>query len=218
MKPAAFIFDLDGTLINTHLTDFEIHREMLAHLGFTLTPEIYSSFFGNIREEFVKKVLARVKCSTSVEAYLKTYEPRLEQAVAERDDLLVDGAEEFCQSLFLAGIPMMIVTSSPRSMVEQVKVIQKLRPLMQGIITADDVQNHKPDPEPYLMAINTLQEKNIFVFEDSMPGILAASNANLQFAVHKHHANVHARKTAETLNGYQFAFDNYNDKSIQSLI
>lgn len=219
MKPNAFIFDLDGTLINTHLIDFDIHREMLAHLGYILTPEVYASNFGNTREVFTQKMLHLAGSDLDPKKYLEEYSPRLEKGVREREDILVEAATDLCQELFLKGTPMAIVTSSPRSMVENVKALQKIKLFMQFIITSDDVQNHKPDPEPYLMAKEKMGEnQNIFVFEDSMPGILAVNAARLPFAVHEHHANQMTRKTAKTLEEFQFIFKDYADPQIKELL
>ena len=214
----AFLFDLDGTLINTQSVDFLIHRELLGAFGYELTQSTYASVFGQTRPEMIKNLLHGAGDPCNLETYMEHYVPRLESDLRTHSTLLVTGAVELCKSFYIHGIPIALVTSSPRSVLAHITNLEPLLPLFSTTITADDVTNRKPHPEPFLKASSTLDVMHPFIFEDSLPGILAANRAGIPFATHRHSANTSALNIAQTLPRFQFAFDDYNAPQIQEFL
>ena len=51
---------------------------------------------------------------------------------------------------------MAVVSSGPRAMVEQFLQQTNLRHLFEVMVCAEDVMNHKPHPEPFLIAAQKL--------------------------------------------------------------
>lgn len=218
MSYDAFIFDLDGTIINTQNVDFIIHRDLLASFGYDLNPQVYASTFGMTREKMVEALLTHVSSGPSVTQYMQTYVPKLEESLQERLDLLVPGVDELCQQIYLSGIPLALVTSSPKSVLSRIACIKRLLPLFAVTVTADDIERHKPNPDPYQKTTSALKASNAFVFEDSLPGALSANRANLPFAIHKHAANTHAARIAITMKHFDFIFEDYHDPRIANLL
>lgn len=74
-----------------------------------------------------------------------------------------------------------VVSSSPRRVIERVLKIEKIAHYFQFIIAHEDCQKHKPDPMPYLKALEhaKVAPAQAVVVEDSMSGIQAAKNANI---------------------------------------
>ena len=72
-------------------------------------------------------------------------------------------------------MPIGLVTSSPRRWVNEIARHNDLSDF-RVVITADDVANTKPHPEPYLRAVAELETspQQCVVFEDSRPGLSAA--------------------------------------------
>lgn len=218
MKYDAFLFDLDGTLINTQIVDYVIHRDLLAELGYDLQINTYAAVFGQTRSNMIEGLLRHVQKPPSTEEYSARYVPRLEEAVKEGMDLLVLHADAFLHAAHLRGIPLALVTSSPRSVLQHIAAIEGLLPLFHTVITRDDITNPKPHPEPFLKAAEKLSARNPFIFEDSLPGGLSANRAGLPFAVHKHAANHSAARVMETMEHVQFEFDDYADPRIQAFL
>jgi HAD superfamily hydrolase (TIGR01509 family) len=218
MKYDAFLFDLDGTLINTQIVDYVIHRDLLAELGYELQINTYAAVFGHTRPAMIQGLLRHVKEPISVEEYSARYVPRLEESVRERSDLLVLHADAFLHAAHLRNIPLALVTSSPRNVLQHIAAIEHLLPLFRVVITKDDVTNPKPHPEPFLKAAEKLGAKNPFIFEDSLPGGLSANRAGFPFAIHKHAANHSAARVMETMEHIQFEFDDYANPQVQALL
>lgn len=88
----------------------------------------------------------------------------------------IDGVRSVLRSLADAGIPSMLVTTSPRPMAEN--VMRQAEGLLAGYVCGDDPFAHKPDPAPYLGAAAALglgagDMPMCVVIEDSSVGIQA---------------------------------------------
>jgi HAD superfamily hydrolase (TIGR01509 family) len=88
------------------------------------------------------------------------------------------GALDLLHELGAAGIPLALVTSSVRVHVEVVLAQLPVHPFHHHV-TADDVRNLKPHPEPYLTAMSLLgvTPESTVVLEDSPAGVAAAEAA-----------------------------------------
>lgn len=77
------------------------------------------------------------------------------------------------------GYPVALVTGSIRQTVQQVLSSLNLIDAFQFIVSADDVTNGKPSPEPYFKAVQCLGASYCFVLENAPMGIKSAKAANL---------------------------------------
>jgi HAD superfamily hydrolase (TIGR01509 family) len=88
------------------------------------------------------------------------------------------GAIELINSLRSHGVKTALVSASPRVIVDAVldNIGHNLFPFS---LSGDDVQNTKPDPEGYLKAARMCESniENCLVFEDSLPGMQAATSS-----------------------------------------
>ena len=88
------------------------------------------------------------------------------------------GVLDLLDALVAADVPLALVTSSVRVHVEVVLAPLPLQPFAHHV-TADDVSNLKPHPEPYLSALDLLgaSATRSVVLEDSPTGVAAAEAA-----------------------------------------
>jgi HAD superfamily hydrolase (TIGR01509 family) len=88
------------------------------------------------------------------------------------------GAVELVNSLRSHGVKTALVSASPRVIVDAVldNIGHNLFPFS---LSGDDVLNTKPDPEGYLKAARMCESniENCLVFEDSLPGMQAATTS-----------------------------------------
>ena len=95
---------------------------------------------------------------------------------------LKTGVFRLINELMEQNIRQFIVTSSSKIQVNTLMDIlfRDIKPF-EFFITSEDVNLHKPDPLPYLKAINLsgINKNNSIVFEDSIPGVLSALSAKL---------------------------------------
>tara|TARA_Y100001968_G_scaffold328578_1_gene376032 strand:- start:1417 stop:2163 length:747 start_codon:yes stop_codon:yes gene_type:complete len=93
------------------------------------------------------------------------------------------GVVRLIEELSNSGVEQFIVTTSGRGSLEpflNTSLLSQLN-LFSGIITYEDVCNHKPFPDAYQLAIKLSKKsnKNCIAIEDSMIGVEAARAANL---------------------------------------
>lgn len=176
----AFIFDMDGTLVdNMHyhdlawqatLKDFGIDLPLddVMKKAYGINVEALERFFG-----FAPSAEMVTDFSFKKEnLYRKIYTPYLKQ---------INGMIEFLESARLEKIPMAIATGSAWRNTNLVVDTLNIRHYFKTIITAEQVKHGKPNPESFLEAASRLNvsPKNCMVFEDVPNGARAALNANM---------------------------------------
>lgn len=169
----AFLFDLDGTLIDSEAAHKSAEVETLAAFGYDFSEEDLFEFTGVP----YRAMLARIAPELGVEEFLAAHKGRLLALVGDRIVRFTD--VDACLARFARG-PMAIVTSSPRWYVEAVlEAFPILRAAFRSYVCADDVTTGKPDPEPYLLAASRIgvDPSASTAVEDSANGIASAKAA-----------------------------------------
>ena len=167
---AAFLFDMDGTLVNSMAVVDRVWRAWAARHGIDTDP-LMAALHGVKAIETIRR-FAPVGVDAEAETEALTQ--------AEIDD--VEGLVEIGgAAAFLAGIPAgrwALVTSAPRAL-----ALRRLQatgiPLPQIVITAEDVAHGKPAPDCFLAAAAQLGVDigDCLVWEDSPAGLAAADAA-----------------------------------------
>ena len=80
------------------------------------------------------------------------------------------------------GMKTAIATSNSRQLTEQILKVHRLLDDFDAIVTADEVEKGKPDPQIYLQAAEKsgIWPRDCLVFEDVTMGILAGKRAGMQ--------------------------------------
>ena len=104
---------------------------------------------------------------------------RMLELINRTDVPVVPGAAEFVRSLQKGGVPMAVATSATPENARLSLSRAKMEGIFDIVITAADVANGKPDPEPYLKAAERLgvSATTCLVIEDSVSGIRSAKSA-----------------------------------------
>ena len=170
------LFDLDGTLINSNDVIIKCLRETTKkYVKRDLSNEELNSILGKplkeqfslIHNEFVEEM---VKC------YRELYKKH-------RDDLTkeFEGIKEMLDKLKEMGYTMGIVTSKGTSGIEHALTKFNMHKYFDVTISADDVENHKPHPEPILKALKALNGdvNETILIGDSLSDILCGKNAGI---------------------------------------
>jgi HAD superfamily hydrolase (TIGR01509 family) len=172
----AALFDLDGVVFDTEpqYTIFwgaqcrEFHPEHpgLEHeiKGQTLV-QIYDAWFSGELQEKQAVITER----------LNLYEQQM-------DYIYVPGFEDYVKKLRTQGVKTAVVTSSNRIKMEAVyQRHPEFKGLFDAILTSEDFERSKPDPDCYLKAANRLGSsvKDSVVFEDSFNGLKSGKAAGM---------------------------------------
>ena len=176
INKTAFLFDLDGVIIDTE-PQYDIFWKATAEkyrLGIenfekiikgTILPNILSRYFSHLSEETQQEIAV---ANQSFEL--------------EMDIVPVTGALAFLEDAKKAGIPMGLVTSSDDRKIEHAFNRLPVRQYFDTVVSADRITRGKPDPMCYLLAAQDLgvSPENCYVFEDSFNGIKSGNAAGMK--------------------------------------
>ncbi len=213
----AFLFDLNGTMINDMKFHIEAWHNQITTLGANLTLEetknhCYGKNSDLLERVFPNRFTAKEMNEIALEkenAYQKAYLPHLK---------LIDGLQKFLEEAKKQNIKMAIGSAAIMYNIDFVLDNLKIRHYFDAIISADDVINSKPDGETYIKCAKALgvQPYECIVFEDVPKGVESATKADMLCVVIE---GIHHSK--DEFKGFDniicFA-PNYKELEIKSLV
>ncbi len=174
----AIFFDLDNVLVFSEVVHFVSWQKVMEQIG--LDPNLldFQSLIGIsdstqaviLKEKFDIQLDATTIWQMKRAAFFKLI-PQGFSSPAGRKTFLTT-----CQQ-YITGV----VSSSGTQVIQEVLDVEKIVPYFDFIIGHEDCIRHKPDPLPYLLALEKAQIKpnQALVIEDSPAGIQAALKANI---------------------------------------
>jgi len=150
--PAAVLFDLDGTLVDTYRLYLECYRRALApYLGYPPRDNEIVSRRPSSERRFLEEWIGVEHTAACHAAMLEHYRA-LHGALGEG---LYDGVREMLAALRAGGLRLGIVTGKGRTAWETTERALELGSF-EVVVTDDDVRRPKPDPEGVLAALRAL--------------------------------------------------------------
>lgn len=209
------IFDLDGTLIDSNGVNNELDIELARWLGENKSAEeilterdniFKSNNVGDIYLNYCEYLKTKYKSNLSKEEILQ-FRRNLSKEVSKHIKYKPD-ADEMIKYLKSQNIKIALGTVSRRETIniyinenEHIKDKCNLQEYFDFIITKDDVTLKKPNPEVYNKIIKKFKIDDLsrcVVIEDSLTGIFAAKNANLNvIAIYDKYADKDREKINE---------------------
>jgi beta-phosphoglucomutase len=175
----ALLFDLDGTLTDTDHLHLEAFRILLRDFGRTITLEHYKArIMGHANEEIWPELFPDEPAGRRIEL-----SDRKEQLFRDQLESLTPtpGVLAVLDWADANGVPYAVVTNAPRANAEMMLHGLGLDRRMTELVIGDELERAKPDPLPYRTGLQRLgaQPARALAFEDSLPGIRAASGAGI---------------------------------------
>lgn len=192
--PAAVLWDMDGTLVDSEkLWDVALY-EAAEWLGGTLSATQRSLLVGSNMDSTVSYLLEITGRAGTTGEIEQTAQWIRDRAASLFDDELPwrPGAREALAAVRGAGIPSALVTSTDRSLAE-LALNTIGRDFFDVTVCGDEVGGlNKPDPKPYLLAAELLGVDPIecVAVEDSPPGVSSAVAAGCVVLVVPHDVSV----------------------------
>ncbi|HEV8286038.1 MAG TPA: HAD family phosphatase [Chitinophagaceae bacterium] len=208
----AFLFDLNGTMINDmpyHITAW--HR-ILNKLGANISlermkEECYGKNHELLERIFPRRFSEEEKNKMSLEKekqYQQEFKPYLK---------LIDGLEEFLKNAHDAGIKLGIGSAAILFNIDFVLDGLGMRKYFDAIVSADDVTNSKPDPETWLKCAEKLKlhPRDCLVFEDTPKGAESALSAGMKLIII---TNLHKKEEFSNYGNVIGFIDDYNSITV----
>ena len=194
----AFIFDLDGTLVETELLKAKAYAAVSQDLLGLSAPDdraidVYRRIVGATDETAARAMVKELGLSSKLPGDPDAQWRELSRLQTERyrsefatDDGLRSVAYrhsiELLKTQAASGMLVALATSSFTEQAGRVTEVLGIRPELDALVGRDQVTNGKPDPEIYLKTAETLGvgPDEVVVVEDSATGLEAAVRAEMR--------------------------------------
>ena len=189
-KILAVGWDTDGIIVNTEPLHLEAFNKALDISGFyPVSKEIYFKDYisyddKNFFENYLKNI-GKSPSKQEIENLCTKKSVLFSLLEQEATDLFYPGVIETIKKINEYGLRQFNVTGTLRH--EAVAHLKKgkIENYFEFIVASEDVKNSKPNPEPYLKALERLNEKksinacDCIVLEDSCGGVKSAKAAGM---------------------------------------
>jgi beta-phosphoglucomutase len=166
---------MDGTLVDTAELHFQSWVRLAQELGKPLSRAEFEATFGQRNAEIVPRFFGRQYSDQEI-ARLGEGKEELYRAEARNGVSLLPGVRSLLQGLQEAGFKQAIGSSAPLKNLELILDITQTRAFFQAIVSMEDTDRGKPDPQVFLLAAHRLglEPPRCLVIEDAVAGVQAA--------------------------------------------
>ena len=183
MTKKAFIFDLDGVIVDTAKYHYLAWKKIATDLGIEFTHEHNELLKGVSRVRSLDIILGLGQVEASQE--------QKDQWLIQKNEDYLSYLVDMDQNEILPGVmPVLEFLKANQQPIALGSASKNARPILEktgilsyfdAIVDGNDVSNAKPDPEVFLQAAQKLgiTNENSIVFEDSVAGIQAANIASM---------------------------------------
>ncbi|HMT05318.1 MAG: HAD family phosphatase [Solirubrobacterales bacterium] len=179
--PEAVLFDNDGLVLDTEAVWSRAEQKLFRIRGVEFTINHKRSLVGSSAEIAGRK-LAGFLAEPGRDAELMDELNALVLAELEGGVDAMVGARELIELLRLAGVPVGLVSNSPRQFIERSHEVAGTGLPFDAVVSGHEVPEAKPAPDAYLEACRMLgvePGKRVIGLEDSPSGVTAAVAAGL---------------------------------------
>ena len=182
-----YLFDMDGTLVDTEPVGPEVFIKLFSKYGVVLTEDEKSLFIKvwrrtctDIKEnDYLTDLVHKYSLKIEPESFIQEFYDSYEVEIVEAKEL--PGVNEFLNSAYNHKKKLILVTSSTKEQAAAVLDCHNWTGIFSGIVSAEDISNFKPNPEPYILGAQkaTSDVNKCVVFEDAATGVAAGKAAGM---------------------------------------
>ncbi len=173
-----YLFDLDGTLVDSSPVHERAYRHVLAERHPALLPDFdYRTISGLITSDAFRSLGLDESQSREATLFKQSLYRETVHSVGA-----MPGARALLEKLKARGAAIAIVTSASRLSATPTLEATGLLTFADMLVTADDVTKGKPDPEPYRAAVARFKADpaTTIAVEDALSGIVSAHAAGVK--------------------------------------
>jgi len=179
---AGYIFDLDGTLVDTMPLHYRAWNRAMQRAGLKeeLSEDLFYSLGGVPTRKVAQLLAEHYRLLIDVEKVFHEKEALFLELRAEMK--MIEAVVAFARKA--AGhTPLSVASGGPRDIVRHTLELMGLAALFPVVVTPEDVAHGKPAPDMFLLAAKKMgvAPEKCLVFEDAEPGIRAAEAAGMKW-------------------------------------
>jgi HAD superfamily hydrolase (TIGR01509 family) len=179
---AGYIFDCDGTLVDTMPLHFRAWSGAMRRAGLQqeLSEELFYSLGGMPTRKVAAVLAEHYRLAIDVDRVFHEKEALFLEMQAEMK--VIKPVVDFARKLH-GRAPLSVASGGPRPVVVKTLELMGIAGLFPVVVTPEDVVHGKPAPDMFLLAAQRMgvAPERCLVFEDAEPGIQAAVAAGMQF-------------------------------------
>jgi len=186
----AIIFDFDGVIADTEPLHLKAFQLTLEEKSITLSEQEYNKKYLAYDDKTLFSELLKDRNISNDDGTVSDFISRKSEHfnnILKGNILILEGVSDFISEVS-RKVPLSIGSGALTSEIVEILEYAELRKYFQIIVSADDVENCKPDPEVYLKVLSHLNETSsgqiradeCLVIEDSVSGIKAAHSAGMK--------------------------------------
>ena len=172
------LFDMDGVTLDTEPLYADGENKLFEEYGVKIPEEDWKLFRGCTEEKFYDISMKRYGITEDRTIFQKKGREYIKKEF-EENLRFMDGFKNLVNRLEDHHIKIGLVTASPEHMFKWVDKRLNLSSIFEHIVHGGMTKKSKPDPEPYLLAMEkfNIKSHNTMIIEDSVHGIQAGLNA-----------------------------------------
>lgn len=216
MGVRAFIFDMDGTMVDNMAWHCKAWVEFFRDQGVEVAEEEFMRLAGKTTKELIATFIGRPVTDEECREYAAQkeflyrymYRPHLKP---------VPGLRQFMRDARAKGIKIAVATAADPKNIEFTLSNLKVKELIDAVAGAAEVQHGKPEPDIFLLAASKLRvaPSDCIVFEDAEMGLEAARRAGMRAAAV---ATGHSMEQLQAMSGSIWVIRDFNDPVARSLL
>ncbi|PIN79708.1 hypothetical protein COV16_02785 [Candidatus Woesearchaeota archaeon CG10_big_fil_rev_8_21_14_0_10_34_8] len=177
----AFIFDMDGTIVNTESLHRQAFNILLRKYDIYITKKVWHSELVGTSSKFIaNKYITKYNLPEDLNDFVSRRRYKYQRLLKKYGINYVKGFKQFISNAKKRGFKLIIASSGQRLNIQSSMKAVGLHNI--NFVGIEDVNHRKPNPELFLKAAKRLKvkPKECIVFEDSSPGVEAAKRAGMK--------------------------------------
>ena len=198
----AVLWDMDGTLLDSAEYHWLAWREALAAEGYALTREQFAGTFGQRNDTILRAHFGPGFPMGEIDRIGAIKELRYRELVRTHGVETLPGVRRWLERLSASGWRQAVASAAPRLNIDAILDALGLASRFDAIVSAEDVERGKPDPQVFLTAAARLgaSPARCVVVEDAPAGVEGAHRAGMRsIGVLTTHPDLPADRVVRTL-------------------
>src|SRR5688500_3891717 len=158
MALGAFVFDLDGTIVDSNALHVEAFRRAFAARGYKVGPDRIFTEVGKGGDQLVPAIIGKDLDREDGDAIREAHPKEYAKISKEKGLRVFPGALDLLAELRRRGLRTALATSSGEGHLKATEAASglKLREIFDHVVGADDIEQSKPAPDAVAAAVKKL--------------------------------------------------------------